>query len=70
MSILSIRRIIEEMKPSVVFCGHIHEAKGKDQINRTLVVNPRPARYGDYAEAFFNNDVTIKFSSLQWWGNV
>jgi len=61
---LSVRRFIEERKPSIVFCGHIHEAKGKDQINDTIIVNPGPARHNDYAEASFNNDIAIKFGSL------
>jgi len=61
---LSVMKFIEERKPSVVFCGHIHEAKGEDRINNTIIVNPGPARHGNYVEAFFNEDVTIEFSSL------
>ncbi|MEM1607419.1 MAG: metallophosphoesterase [Candidatus Bathyarchaeia archaeon] len=44
----SLRRFIEEYKPLAVVCGHIHEAKGKDSIGRTLIVNPGPARHGNY----------------------
>jgi Icc-related predicted phosphoesterase len=61
---LSVRKFVEERKPSVVFCGHIHEAKGKDRINNTVLVNPGPARHGDYAQAFFNEDVTIDFCTV------
>jgi Icc-related predicted phosphoesterase len=61
---LSVRRFVEERKPSIVFCGHIHEAKGEDQINSTILVNPGPSRHGDYVEASFNDEITIEFSSL------
>ncbi len=60
---LSIRNFIEERKPSIVFCGHIHEAKGKDRIGRTILVNPGPARHGYYALASFNEHVTVEFRS-------
>jgi len=61
---LSVRKFVEEKKPSVVFCGHIHEAKGKDRINDTILVNSGAARHGDYAEADFNEDIMIDFGSL------
>ena len=60
----SIRRFIEENKPSIVFCGHIHEATGEDRINDTVIVNPGPARHGHYAEAVFNSDFTVEFGSF------
>ncbi len=60
----SVRRFVEEHKPSVVFCGHIHEAGGKDQINNTILVNPGPARHGDCAWATFDSDVTIELGYL------
>jgi len=60
----SVRKFVEERMPAVVFCGHIHEAGGKDQINNTILVNSGPARHGDYAWASFNNDVTVEFGSM------
>ena len=60
----SVRRFIEGRKPDVVFCGHIHEAKGTDQINGTIIVNPGPARHGDYAWASFDGDFAIELGSL------
>jgi len=60
----SVRRFIEERKPSVVFCGHIHEAKGEDRIGNTILINPGPARHGDYITALFDEDFTIEFHSL------
>jgi len=60
---LSIRQFIEEKKPSIVFCGHVHESRGIDQIDDTVVVNPGPARYGYYAIADFNRKIEVK---LHW----
>ena len=36
----SIRKIIEELQPTVNICGHIHEARGTDQIGKTRIINP------------------------------
>ncbi|TRM77497.1 hypothetical protein DJ531_07725 [Sulfolobus sp. A20-N-F6] len=36
----SIRRIIEETKPLLGLHGHIHESKGFDKLNNTIVINP------------------------------
>ena len=60
----SVRRFIEERKPSVVFCGHIHEAKGEDRINGTILVNPGSARHWNYAKATFGDDIKVEFSLL------
>jgi len=45
----SIRRFIEEYKPLLAVCGHIHETKGKSRVNNTLIINPGPAKQGNYA---------------------
>jgi len=36
----SLRKIIEEYKPSINICGHIHESRGIDKIGDTYIVNP------------------------------
>ncbi len=36
----SIRKIIEETKPLLGLHGHIHESRGFDKINNTIVINP------------------------------
>jgi hypothetical protein len=38
----SVRKFIEEQKPLVCFCGHIHEAKGIDKIGESYVINAGP----------------------------
>ncbi|RLE50757.1 MAG: hypothetical protein DRJ31_00280 [Candidatus Methanomethylicota archaeon] len=44
-----LRRFIEEQKPLLVVCGHIHEGRGVEVIGETKVVNPGPVRAGFYA---------------------
>lgn len=43
------RGLIEELKPLVYFCGHIHEARGYGFLGSTLVVNAGPLKKGYYA---------------------
>lgn len=38
----AIRNFIEDFKPDVVVCGHIHEARGYDYIGEALIINPGP----------------------------
>ncbi|MEM3833069.1 MAG: metallophosphoesterase [Thermoprotei archaeon] len=45
----TVRAFIEEHKPMLVVCGHIHEARGTDKLGESLMVNPGPARKGYYA---------------------
>jgi len=61
---LSVRRFVEEKKPAVVFCGHVHEARGVDRIGETLLVNPGPARHGHCALADFNENIEVKLDRL------
>ncbi|ABR54887.1 metallophosphoesterase [Methanococcus vannielii SB] len=37
---LSIRKIIEEFKPVLCVCGHIHESRCIDKLGKSLIVNP------------------------------
>ncbi|MFH1622997.1 MAG: metallophosphoesterase family protein [Candidatus Aenigmatarchaeota archaeon] len=36
----AVRMIVEELKPDVAVCAHIHEGRGVDEIGRTKIVNP------------------------------
>jgi hypothetical protein len=42
----SLRRFIEEYQPSLLLCGHIHEARGQCSIGSTSVVNVGELRQG------------------------
>ena len=60
----SLRRFIEEKQPSVVFCGHIHEARGIDRMGKTIVVNPGPARHGQCAVANLDREIEVQLDRL------
>jgi len=60
----SLRLFIEQKQPSVVFCGHIHEARGIDHIDNTLIANTGPARHGHCATANFNEEINVKLDTL------
>ena len=60
----SVRRFVEEKKPLAVFCGHVHEAPGIDWIGETLVINPGPAKKGNYAIAEINNTIEVKLGTF------
>ncbi|MBC7113340.1 MAG: metallophosphoesterase family protein [Candidatus Methanomethyliales bacterium] len=45
----ALRDLILNLSPRVFQCGHIHEARGKETIGKTLVFNPGPAMRGNYA---------------------
>jgi Icc-related predicted phosphoesterase len=61
---VSLRQFIEEKKPNVVFCGHIHEAKGVDHIGETLLVNPGPVRHGYCAIVEMGDKIEVKLDTL------
>lgn len=45
----ALRDLILKLSPRALQCGHIHEARGKETIGKTLVFNPGPAMRGNYA---------------------
>jgi len=61
----SLRLFIEQKKPSVVFCGHIHEARGMDHIGDTVIVNTGPVRHGHCAVAVFNKKVEVQLERCE-----
>ena len=58
---LSLRQFVSERKPIAVFCGHIHEGRGIDYIEDTVIVNPGAARSGYYALVTLNGRVDVEF---------
>jgi len=56
----AVRRFIEERKPLLVICGHIHEAQGVDSIEQVPVVNVGPAAHGHYASISLDRPVKIE----------
>lgn len=47
----ALRAWIEKAKPKLVFCGHIHETAGIEQIGSTKVVKARPLNAKGFATA-------------------
>jgi Icc-related predicted phosphoesterase len=47
----AIRAFILGRRPLLCICGHIHEARGRDGLGGTVVLNPGPLRRGGYAYA-------------------
>ncbi|MEM2808980.1 MAG: metallophosphoesterase family protein [Candidatus Methanomethylicia archaeon] len=56
----SIRLIIEKMEPILNVCGHVHEARSIDNINKTIIVNPGPLMHGYYSEIEIGKNVEAK----------
>lgn len=54
----ALRALVERERPDVVLCGHIHEARGLDEIGPTRVVNPGPVGAGHYALVEIGDEVT------------
>ncbi len=52
----SVRVFIEKYQPLICFCGHIHEAAGKDKIGQTTVINPGPFGMGGYTRSMIFKD--------------
>jgi len=56
----AVRSFIEQHKPNIVVCGHIHEASGQDEIGTTKIVNCGPVAKGCYAVIDIGEKVIIR----------
>jgi len=56
----ALRQFIEQTQPALVICGHVHEARGIDQLGRTRVVNCGAASSGYYAMAEVSDTVQVE----------
>jgi uncharacterized protein len=61
----SVRDFIDRRQPSLVVCGHIHEARGIDQLGATRIVNCGPAYRGNYALAEINAQLRIELCKVK-----
>jgi len=59
----SIRTIVDRYKPKVVLSGHIHEARGIEECDGTLFMNPGSAKEG-YAALLTVDDNGVKAELL------
>ncbi|MCX8185275.1 MAG: metallophosphoesterase [Sulfolobales archaeon] len=63
-----IREFVENHKPVLHVCGHIHEGRGVVRIERTVAVNPGPAMVGYYGIAKISSDkqeVTVELKRVE-----
>jgi len=59
-----VREILEDKKFDLLLTGHIHEARGKDKINDTVLVNPGPVMEGYYAVAEIDEEISVELKQL------
>jgi uncharacterized protein len=55
----ALRGFVIREQPDLVLCGHVHEARGEDAIERTRVVNPGPVLNGHYAVVGIGETVSV-----------
>jgi len=55
----ALRRFVDEKAPSLVVCGHIHEARGVVRVGPTTVVNCGHALRGHYALVDVDREIAV-----------
>jgi uncharacterized protein len=55
----ALRSFVEREQPDLVLCGHVHEGRGEDRLERSRIVNPGPALDGHYAVIDVGETVTV-----------
>jgi len=54
-----VRHIMEEKKPRLVICGHVHEDSGYEKFGDTTVVNCSVGRRGKYSLIEMDGDIKV-----------
>jgi Icc-related predicted phosphoesterase len=60
----AVRKIIEEKKPLLCICGHIHEHEGQEILGDTLVVKVGTAQKFRAAEIDIGDEIDVRFISF------
>jgi hypothetical protein len=61
---VAVKKYINQYSPLLVITGHVHEARGKDIIGNTIIMNPGPGFRGYYGKAIIRNKVTAELDKL------
>ena len=56
----TLRAFVDREQPDLLLCGHIHEARGMDDVGATRVVNPGPVASGHHALVEIGDDVSVE----------
>ena len=60
----AVRDFVENRKPDLVLCGHIHEGRGIDAIEQSRIVNCGPLFRGSYAIVTFEPELNVRLASI------
>lgn len=60
----AVRRMVEDKRPILLICGHVHEHEGKEILSETLVVKLGPAEKLRAAEIEIGDSIEVKFINL------
>lgn len=60
----AVRKMIDQKKPILVICGHVHEHEGKEILGETLVVKLGPAEKLRAAKIEINDSIKVDFIDL------
>lgn len=55
-----VKELCELKAPIAIHSGHVHEARGVDKCNNTVVINPGPLRHGYYAIVRYDGEVFVE----------
>lgn len=58
---LSLRRFVDDFRPKLLICGHIHEDKGRTELGKTTVVNVGEMRRGHAALIEMDEKVKVEW---------
>lgn len=56
----SVRKFVEQFQPDALICGHIHESRGVDVLEKTAMANCGPAANGFYAILTVGKTVSVE----------
>jgi hypothetical protein len=60
----AVRKMVEEKRPILLICGHVHEHEGREILCETLVVKLGPAEKMRGAEIEIGESIDVKFIDL------